>query len=213
MEDTPCYRDECDNAVADYDYESALLGCDNVSQQTQEIPPIEGYEQPQRLSTRILVIAGVIAALILGGVFFASTRINAYQDVAKPEPGSNTYPTWDDNFQPTIPPSVVTPRPEPIPPSSSPRQAPRVLCTDPATLPSAQALQADLDEVAAAWNRFGPSGVPLYWPSPSPGFTWVVGPPGRVPVGVENDRVAWWWNWRTDSNGCGEYYLEPTRRN
>lgn len=50
-------------------------------------------------------------------------------------------------------------------------------------------------------------GVPIEWP----GYVGVSLPEGLPPKMVEAFKLCWWWNWHVDSNGCGNYYLEPKR--
>ncbi len=207
----PGYRGECNDVVADYDYELGLLSRDAQSRHVQETAPIE--EQNDQYSNRhpIALIVGLVVVVAIAGAFFVGMRTGAHQP---PVSAMDDQSGWVDSLEPISPPSVVEPSPSPSPhgdPAPGPRPIPPPRCADSESRPSYKAVKASYGEVAAAWSVLAPPGAPLFWPSPQPGFTWVVGPEDRVPVGVEDERVDWWWNWQVDSTGCGDYRLDEYR--
>lgn len=193
----PGYKSECLDAVADYDYELAMTSSHARYRVTQETPLIETRRHAPPSRRFAVIVAYGFVVFLAGFAYFIYTQM----DSEALTPTSSKQPIWTDSLEPPIQPPVTTPRPHPEPginraPSLKPQP---IRCTGtPISKPSYQAVGAVVLDI---------HGVPMDWP----GYVGVAGPEGLLPVMVDVHQLNWWWNWRVDSNGCGDYRLEPER--
>lgn len=193
-EEDPCYKGECRDVVADYDYEVGKILEHDQLEAAQEVTPLEA--RPSKVSSRFMMVAGLVLAIIIGGAYLAGTQRSSQQEVAEPTPVSDSRSVWVDSLDPSISP-VPVPQPNP---SIDPGVTQTRCATTSDSKPSYQAT------VSVVVGPYGPVPPPF-------GFVPVAGPASLPPVFVETEKLCWWWNWRSGPNGCYEYFLDQNRLN
>lgn len=187
MESTPSHRSECQDVVADYDYEAGLLPA-ATELAAEQAPEPTAPTRNSKYVTAVGIVAAVLVVIVIGAYVAYRSPGEEAGDVVQP-----TEFSFDDSFDSPPRRSAAALPPAPNPSPQEPTRPVRPMCVMEPPRHSYQATQ--LPE----WQQPWPAG---------PGFEWVVGPYDLPPVIVEEYKVCWWWNWRTDALGSCGFYLE-----